>query len=118
MEPKEYHRQWRKKNKAKVKEYNDNYRKHNRDEINKRKREWNKANPEKVREHQRRHKEKKSTGIVTPIVEHKPITINQATTNAKCQYCGKGFNAKRNTAKYCSPVCRVYHNRKQSKNKS
>jgi hypothetical protein len=116
MKPKEYHRQWQKKNKEKVKEYNAKYRKRNRDKINAIKRKWCQENPEKVRQHNKRYKDKKRTGIVTPIVEQKPTTINQATTI--CQYCGKSFHAQRNTAKYCSTVCRVYYNREQNKNKS
>ncbi len=118
MEPKEYHRQWQRENKEKVKAYNAKYRKRNRDKINATKRKWCQENPEKVKQHSKRYKDKKRTGIVTPIVEDKPIRINQATTNARCQYCGKEFNARRSTARYCSTKCRVYYNRKQSSIKS
>lgn len=31
--------------------------------------------------------------------------------NKHCKHCNKDFEARRSTAKYCSPKCRVYHNR-------
>ena len=51
-----------------------------------------------------------SIGIVCAIKKspssHKPVA---------CKYCGKIFNAKRSTAKYCSTTCRVEAYRNKTK---
>lgn len=71
---------------------------------------WRKKNPEKQPEYDRRKWEKKAANMNKEI----SVTENVTTTNlVTCFYCGKQFEAKRVTARYCSDKCRIYDKRKK-----
>lgn len=93
-----YHRKYRKLRREKEKAYLKS---------------WRKAHPEKIRDYNKKYWER--------VAEKANVTINNSSVTisvtspvsvtTQCKFCGKEFKAKRSTAKFCSPTCRVNYNR-------
>ena len=90
----EYARQYRQENKAKIAAKKKAWTDANRDHVRNYKKQWAQDNPEKTRQYTETYWQKKA-----------------AQAGPVCLHCKQPFEPKRSDAKFCSTRCRVSHNR-------
>jgi hypothetical protein len=108
---KAYLREWRRKNKARIRAYHA---------------KWRRKNKEKIREYRRQYWEQKAkmaagtppppeneTGQAGSVTDSSSVTDSANVTDGKCIVCGVDLQGLKSNAKYCSPACRQKHYRKR-----
>jgi hypothetical protein len=92
----EYQKQWKARNRERVREYHRN---------------WRKQNPDKVRANMQKYWERKVTKNNDVTLNDTLIVTVTSDSVTKCLNCGNEFQPQRKTAKFCCSSCRVKYNR-------